>query len=144
MELRRFVGLILVDRESKVLLQLRGPSSKYFPNQWTLPGGKVEKGESTEQAIVREVKEEIGLDLQKFRLFETVTEEASDGIAERHIFYDFISDESKQHLILGEGVELRFFSSADIPSLAIAFGLEKVLERFLNAVNAGQVKQWEL
>jgi len=122
-------------------LQLRGPSFKYFPNHWTLAGGKVEKGESPEKAIVREVREELGLDLQKFRLFETVTEETSEGIDERRIFFGGISEEKKQHLILGEGTELRFFSSAEIPSLDIAFGLEKVLERFYRAVDAGQVKQ---
>ena len=101
----------------------------------------MEKGESPEKAIVREVREELGLDLQKFRLFETVTEETSEGIDERRIFFGGISEEKKQHLILGEGTELRFFSSAEIPSLDIAFGLEKVLERFYRAVDAGQVKQ---
>jgi len=136
--------LILVDREFKVLLQLRGPSFKYFPNHWTLAGGKVEKGESPEQAIVREVKEEIGLGMQKFRHFEKVTEETSDGIVERRIFYGFISEEDKRHLVLGEGSELCFFSSAEIRSLDIAFGLDKVLERFLRAVDAGKVKRWEL
>ena len=101
----------------------------------------VEKGESLEQAIVREVKEELGLNLREFCPFETVTEETSDGIVERRIFYGSISEEGKQHLILGEGSELHFFSSPEIPSLDIAFGLEKVLERFLRVVNAGQVKR---
>jgi mutator protein MutT len=119
------------------LLQLRGPGFRLFPNHWTLPGGKVEKGESPEQAIVREVKEEIGLDLQKFRLFEKVTERTSEGVDERWIFYGSISEEDKRHLILGEGIELRFFSSLEIPSLAIAFGLGKVLERFFR-------EQWDL
>lgn len=101
----------------------------------------VEKDESPEEAIVREVKEEIGLDLQRFRLFEAVTEETSDGIVERRIFYGSISEGGKKHLVLGEGSELRFFSLAEIPLLDIAFGLEEVLERFSCAVNAGQVKQ---
>jgi 8-oxo-dGTP diphosphatase len=133
-----------MDRESRVLLQFRGPSFTYFPNHWTLPGGMVEKGESPEQAMVREVKEELGLDSQKFRLFEKVTEETSEGVVERLIFYGSISEEGKQHLILGEGSELHFFSSPEIHSLDIAFGLEKVLERFFLAVNAGQVKLCEL
>ena len=141
MERRQFVGLILVDREYRILLQLRGPSFAYFPNHWTLPGGMVERGESPEQALIREVKEELGLDLQRFCPFETVTEETSEGSVARHIFYGSISEEGKRHLILGEGSELRFFSSLEIPSLKIAFGLEKVLERFLRAVTAGQVKQ---
>jgi len=100
----------------------------------------VERGESSEQAIVREVKEELGLDLQRFRPFGTVSEETLDGIVERRIFYGSISEEGKQHLILGEGSELRFFSFSEIPLLDIAFGLGKVLERFFRAVNAGQVK----
>ena len=93
----------------------------------------MENGESPEQAVVREVREELGLDLQKFRLFETVTEETSEGVDERRIFYGTISEEDKEHLILGEGTELRFFSSLEIPSLAVAFGLGKVLERFFRA-----------
>lgn len=55
MKVKRFVGIILVNKENKVLLQLRSKDDHLYPNCWTLPGGKVEEDESLEQAIVREV-----------------------------------------------------------------------------------------
>jgi 8-oxo-dGTP diphosphatase len=58
-----FVGIIFVNSKREVLLQMRGESEAYYPNHWTLPGGRVETGESPEQALVREVKEELGIKL---------------------------------------------------------------------------------
>jgi 8-oxo-dGTP diphosphatase len=54
------VGAVLVDRDGRVLLVRRAhpPSA----GAWTLPGGRVEPGESTEAAIVREVREETALE----------------------------------------------------------------------------------
>jgi 8-oxo-dGTP diphosphatase len=56
------VGAVVVDREGRVLLIRRAhpPSA----GAWTLPGGRVEPGESTEAAIVREVREETALETQ--------------------------------------------------------------------------------
>ncbi|MBI2085165.1 MAG: NUDIX hydrolase [Candidatus Aenigmarchaeota archaeon] len=55
------VGCIIwVDK--KMLLLKRG-SEKTYPNKWGLPGGKVNKGESTADAVIREVKEETGISL---------------------------------------------------------------------------------
>jgi ADP-ribose pyrophosphatase YjhB (NUDIX family) len=54
------VGAVVLDREGRVLLIRRAhpPSA----GAWTLPGGRVEPGESTEAAIVREVMEETALE----------------------------------------------------------------------------------
>ena len=41
----------------------------FCPNHWTLPGGKVEEGETPEQAICREVEEELSVNLEDYTLF---------------------------------------------------------------------------
>lgn len=130
MKLNRFVGIILVNAESKVLLQLRCKDEFLYPNCWTLPSGRVEEGESLEQAILREVKEELGLDLRDHNLFKTIVENAPDGIIERHIYWSDIS-ERVENLELGEGTALKYFSSKEISRLEVGFDLKPVIIDFL-------------
>lgn len=54
------VGAILQDDQGRVLLAQR-PADKSMPYLWEFPGGKVERNESPENALVREILEEIGL-----------------------------------------------------------------------------------
>jgi ADP-ribose pyrophosphatase YjhB (NUDIX family) len=53
------VGAVLVDRAGRVLLVQRGRAPSI--GSWTLPGGRVEQGESPEQAVLRELHEETGV-----------------------------------------------------------------------------------
>jgi len=55
----RTVAAIIVFPRNKILLIKRG--TVVFKGYWALPGGRVDAGESVEQAVVREVKEETGL-----------------------------------------------------------------------------------
>ena len=57
----RTVGALLVDDRARVLLSLRAPHKKAWPNHWDAIGGRVEAGETLEQAMIREVAEEIGV-----------------------------------------------------------------------------------
>ena len=53
---------ILIDSEGRYLLGQR-PEGKPYAGYWEVPGGKVEKGETVFQALQRELKEELGIDI---------------------------------------------------------------------------------
>ncbi|MBA4302905.1 MAG: hypothetical protein C0424_01635 [Sphingobacteriaceae bacterium] len=53
----------LLEHEGKVLVARRGPSMR-MAGYWEFPGGKVETNESAEAALVREIKEELGLEIE--------------------------------------------------------------------------------
>ena len=56
------VAVALVDIDGRVLLQQR-PYGKSMAGLWELPGGKLVEGESPEVALIRELKEELGIDI---------------------------------------------------------------------------------
>ena len=55
------VKAIVSDEQGRILLIRRSLESKNFKHKWDLPGGKVDPGESFDQALLREVEEETGL-----------------------------------------------------------------------------------
>ena len=56
-------------KDSKILLQKRSPNKNFFPNCFDVAcGGHVSSGETYEETIVREVKEELGLEIKKEEL----------------------------------------------------------------------------
>ena len=54
----------LIDWQGKVLISLRS-EDKILPNYWEFPGGKIKTNESPDHAIIREIKEELTLDINK-------------------------------------------------------------------------------
>jgi 8-oxo-dGTP diphosphatase len=54
----------LVDKDGRVLLAQR-PQGKSMSGLWEFPGGKVEQGERPETALIRELKEELGIDVHE-------------------------------------------------------------------------------
>jgi 8-oxo-dGTP pyrophosphatase MutT (NUDIX family) len=50
-------------REGRVLLGHRSPDKQAFPDVWDLPGGVIEAGESELDALVRELHEELGVEI---------------------------------------------------------------------------------
>lgn len=54
-------AVALVDADGRVLLAQR-PAGKSFAGLWEFPGGKVEAAETPEAALIRELKEELGID----------------------------------------------------------------------------------
>ena len=54
----------LVDADGRVLLTER-PAGKSMAGLWEFPGGKIETGERPEETLIREMKEEIGIDVRE-------------------------------------------------------------------------------
>ncbi len=86
------VGAV-VCQQNKILLVLRGKAPN--KNQWAIPGGKVEPGESLQAAVEREVLEETGIVIRAAKLayhFEFIERDA-DGILRYHyVVLDFIGE----------------------------------------------------
>ena len=56
-------ALALIDRDGRVLLSQR-PKHKDFADLWEFPGGKIEAGETPETALIREIREELAVDIE--------------------------------------------------------------------------------
>ena len=65
----RVVAAIIIEND-KVFATQRGYGE--FKDGWEFPGGKIEPGETTEEAIVREIKEELDTEVEVIELLDTV------------------------------------------------------------------------
>ena len=66
---------VLIENNSLLLVKQKLSNNK----EWSLPGGRVEAGETLEQALIREMKEETGLDVEPIRMLYVCDVAASDN-----------------------------------------------------------------
>jgi len=86
------VGAIIL-RDDKVLLVQRGKEPSY--GKWSIPGGLVELGESLEHAVVREVREEVDLDIKVRDLvvaLDRVIKDEAGRVEYHYILLDFLCE----------------------------------------------------
>jgi 8-oxo-dGTP diphosphatase len=57
-------ALALIDADSRVLIAQR-PEGKHLAGLWEFPGGKLAEGETPEAALIREAREELGIDIEE-------------------------------------------------------------------------------
>ncbi len=62
------VSIFIINKKKQVLLEKRAPDKRYSPNKWGLCSGHVQSGETIEEAALREIFEEIGLQISKDNL----------------------------------------------------------------------------
>ena len=58
-------AVALLDWQAKVLISHRSEDHLVLPNFWEFPGGKIKINENPDDAVVREIKEELSLDIDK-------------------------------------------------------------------------------
>ncbi|UAK23006.1 (deoxy)nucleoside triphosphate pyrophosphohydrolase [Sphingomonas nostoxanthinifaciens] len=76
------VAVALVDADGRVCVQQR-PEGKPMAGLWEFPGGKIEPGETPEAALIRELREELGIDTEAACLAPATF--ASAPLGERHL-----------------------------------------------------------
>lgn len=83
---RSVAVFILFDRNGRVLLQHKAKDSKVLPNQWAFFGGGIEKGENPKQALWREAKEELGINLTNAEFLGRYVSPFEGGLWEQFVF----------------------------------------------------------
>ena len=119
------VGAVLLDDSGRLLLVKRAnPPSQGL---WSIPGGRVEPGESAEIAVVREVLEETGLAVTIVREVGTVVRDAPGG--GRYVIRDFlVTAPAGAPLVAGDDADdAQFFTVPDLVPDELSPGLLEAL-----------------
>lgn len=112
-----YAGCIILDDKNRLLLQKRSDCEK-----WGFLGGMVELGESVEEAAIREIKEESGLDVKinsLFGVYSKYFEKYANGDKVQAIVHVFKAQVVGGELISqnDETLELKYFELIDVPPL---------------------------
>lgn len=119
---------IIINEDNRVLLGKRARGIGI--NQWALIGGKPDMDETGEEAVIREVKEEIKVRLIKPILWKTESNDKTiPGEVWRTSYY-LGNIEGILKPKIDEVSELRYVSSEDLVNFDIAFNHDKVLQEF--------------
>ena len=120
-------SIIFINDEGEILMVRRDdiPSIPY-PNMWDIPGGHIEVGETPEECIAREMKEEIGLDIEGFKIFSIIK-------FEDRTEFTFWKKENLDisQIKLMEGQCLKWFTEEELRKMKLANGFNQVIKKFL-------------
>ena len=122
-------GLILENNEGKILLQLRDDKPNLpYPGCWGTFGGQIEEGETPEEAIGREIKEELNYELRDFEFFGNFP---FDGYG-IYMFRKRDTDITIQDLTVREGQGGKFLTLEEVIQLSCAFNCKEIVIAYFN------------
>ncbi|MET8404648.1 methyltransferase, FxLD system [Streptomyces sp900116325] len=125
---------LLTDDEGRHLLHLRSANKPIWrPGQWALLGGNTEKGETCDEAIVRELDEEIGLAIHDLTGFVTLdTLNANGSFKDRVRVYHGTLNTPAHQIELREGIQLRWTRIEETAEMTMDPGTAAVLHAHHN------------
>jgi ADP-ribose pyrophosphatase YjhB (NUDIX family) len=119
------VGAVIHDRRGRLLLIRRGQE----PGRglWSLPGGRVEPGETDHEAVVREVAEETGLRVRPGRLVGRVSRAAPSGGV--YDIADYACEVAGEDALRSgtDADDARWVTAADYAGLPLVYGMTEAL-----------------
>ena len=132
------VTAVLVNAQNQILLYQRDDNPNIaFPDCWSTLGGLVETGETPEEAIKRELMEEIELDVA-LKFWKVYERPYSPNITIiQHVFIGQLNKPTHK-ITLNEGQRLAYFAQNELPKLQIGFGFEALLQEFFTTFTPPQ------
>ena len=116
-------AVAILDDNSSMLLLMRSGKSRWMPKKWGLPGGKIETGETAEEAVIRETKEETSLDIQNLTYLKDLSNKSVD------LFYTTSYDGNVQ--IDFEHDDYEWVSRADVEQYDTTPGIVEIFDWIL-------------
>lgn len=132
--MKRIAAIIFENDKREILLYLRDNKPGIpFPGHWDLIGGHVEEGETPEEALVREVREELDIDLKEYSFFKEY--EVTEGDAYPNIKYIYTGKINIpfDKIRLLEGDRPQFFSYEEIPGVKFANILKQIVMDYIES-----------
>ena len=132
--MKQIAQILFENDKGEFLLYLRdGKPGIPFPHHWDMIGGHVEEGETPEEALVREVREEIDFELKDysfFRKYECLEGDAYPNI--KYIYHGRINLPVGE-IILLEGDRLQYFTREEIPDVKFANILKRIMLDYIES-----------
>ena len=121
---------LLFDRNNFLLIYLRDNKPEIsFPNHWDLFGGQVEENETPEQALVRELKEELNLHITDFAFYKTF-ESTNEQKPNTKFVFVVRTEKAVEELTLYEGQYLKAISLNERSNYKFANILSEILDDY--------------
>jgi 8-oxo-dGTP diphosphatase len=107
------VAAAVIYHDGRYLITRRKPGT-HLEGLWEFPGGKREPGETLEDCLRREIREELGVTISEPVLFQVVRHDYPEKSVELHFFRCTIQSDS----VLLEGTDLRWVTSEELSLFA--------------------------
>lgn len=120
----KVVVTAFITKNGRLLIARRNASKKLFPEHYELPGGKVEWGEELEEALKREIREELDAKINVFEPFHCFTYHF-DGIHYVEIVY--FAELASPDVKLNEHTDLRWVTKAEVNSYKISEHIKEAI-----------------
>jgi 8-oxo-dGTP diphosphatase len=131
--MKKIAAIILENDKNEILLYLRDNKPDLpFPDHWDLIGGHLEEGETPEEALIREVKEELDIDIKEYYFYKEylcLTGDAYENI--KYVYTGRINIPIEEITLL-EGVRPQYFSREEIPNVKFANILKSIVMDYIS------------
>lgn len=106
------VAAAIIVKDNRIFATQRGYGE--FKDGWEFPGGKIEPGESAQEALVREIREELDVDIRVGKLLETVEYDYPEFHLTMHCF---ICELLSEEIVLKEHEDARWLKKDELDSV---------------------------